>query len=78
MKNYKVGDDGKFHPYFLRIDLFGKTAEDVIHQIDIEYIGIGSVLEDLVKLDKSLSSVTFYDGVSPKILSTETAEEIKN
>ena len=73
LPNYKSTDNG-YAPYFLRLDLFGKTTDQI--SVDLAYIGIGDDLTKVITAEKILETVTYSDGKTVKHLSTATGEEV--
>jgi hypothetical protein len=64
LKAYSANDAGEYVPKFLRMDVFNFDIGDVStdEYVDIAYVGIGSDLEEIVKLATEVNEVLVYDG----------------
>ena len=69
LPNYKTDDNGKFSPYFLRLDLFSSTKTlDHTIEVDIAYIGFGDDLSAILAAESTVDQITYFDGTETKLL----------
>jgi hypothetical protein len=61
LETYSASDDGKYYPMHFRFDFFNTAQATSDSSLDIGYIGIGTDLNDILSIDKTLDTALIYD-----------------
>lgn len=75
---FTAADDGNYYAKFLRLDFFDrKLSED--SYIDIAYLGMSNSLEEILKLNSDMKTVSIYtQSVKETFIDTATGEVVKD